>query len=97
MLLEPVFCCRHQLRRVGAVIPVAEGQVGENLPGVVNRDFGQNQGTGHLRSFAPIRSETAVEFILCIRLRVFLHLAQDFLPVHVVVLGIFLALADQLL
>ena len=29
--------------------------------------------------------------------KVFLHLAQDFLPVHVVVLGIFLALADQLL
>ena len=89
MLLEPVFGRSHQLRCVGAVIPVSEGQVGEDLPGILHRDFGQNKGIGHIVVRIPVAGETVIVIAA-------LHLAQDFLiPVHIVILSFFLALADQ--
>ena len=39
VLLEPVFRRRHQVRRIGSLIPVSKGQVGEDLPGVPSPEF----------------------------------------------------------
>ena len=91
MLLEPVFRHCHQVRCVGAVVPVSKGQVGEDLPGILHRDLGQDKRIGHLRIIIPVAGEAVVWFSA-------FHLAQDFLiPVHIVILGFFLALADQCL
>ena len=91
MLLEPVFGRSHQLRCVGAVIPVSEGQVGEDLPRILHRDLGQNERIGHLSIIIPVAGEAVIRFSA-------LHLAQDFLiPVHIVIFGFFLALAGQFL
>ena len=89
VLLEPVFGRSHQVRCVGAVVPVSEGQVGEDLPGVLHRNFRQNERIGHARIRIPVAGETAV--IIAV-----FHLAQHlFLPVHIVILSFFLALANQ--
>jgi len=91
VLLEPVFGRSHQLRGVGAVVPVSEGQVGEDLPGILHRYLGQDERIGHFRIIIPVAGEAVVWFSA-------LHLAQDFLlPVHIVILGFFLALAGQFL
>ena len=91
MLLEPVFRHCHQVRRVGALIPISKGQIGEDLPGVLDRNFGQNERIGHVAIRIPIAGEAVIVIAA-------LHLAQDFrLPVHVIVLGFFLALAGQFL
>ena len=82
ILLKPVFCNRHQLRGVGALVPVAEGQVGKNLPGVFHRDFCQNERVGHVRIGIPVASEAVVG-------EATLHLAQDLLlPVHIIMLHV---------
>ena len=91
VLLEPVFGRSHQVRCVGTVVPVSEGQVCEDLPGILHRDLGQDKRIGHLRIIIPVAGEAVVGFSA-------LHLAQDFLlPVHIVILGFFLALAGQFL
>ncbi|CAN4024730.1 Stage II sporulation protein M, partial [Dysosmobacter welbionis] len=91
VLLKPVFCHCHQFRRVGALIPVAEGQVGEDLPGFFHRDPGQNEGVGHVAVRIPVAGETVIVIAAS-------HLAQNLLlPVHIVIFGLCFALADQFL
>ena len=41
----------------GAFVPVSEGQVGEDLPGVLDRNFGQNERIGHVAIRIPIAGE----------------------------------------
>ena len=60
MLLEPVFRHCHQVRRVGALIQISKGQVGEYLPGVLDRSFGQNKRIGHLAIRIPIAGEAVI-------------------------------------
>ena len=56
---------------------------------MLHRDLGQDEGIGHLGVVVPVAGEAVV-------LVAALHLAQDLLvPVHIIVLGFFLALADQ--
>ena len=91
VLLEPVFGRCHQLGCVRTVVPVSEGQVGKDLPGVLDRDFRQNERVGHISVGIPVAGKTVI-------LIAAFHLAQDFLiPVHIVILGFFLALAGQFL
>ena len=91
MLLEPIFRHCHQVRCVGTLIPISKGQIGEDLPGVLYRNFSQNERICHSGIIVPIVCEAVDGFSA-------LHLAQDFLiPVQIIVLGFFLALAGQFL
>ena len=47
MLLEPVFRHCHQVRRVGALIPISKGQVGEDLRCPFSGIFSQNERICH--------------------------------------------------
>ena len=52
--LVPVLCDRHLRGGVGAVVPPAEGQVGEDLPRMLDGDLGEDHGMRFLRLVVPV-------------------------------------------
>ena len=65
--LVPVLCDRRMRGGIGAVVPPAEGQVGEDLPRMLDGDLGEDHGMRFPRLAVPVGDEVVV----CLTLRIF--------------------------